>query len=165
MGCRADRVSHQLRGLLLAAATWRTSSASSPLARPSSWDVRKEGCRAKDGIVVNVNGNPHVDPESRDLFGLGTDSIRGLARHEQRMDSLRCAASRADPASAINVSLVGTAGSVTRRHRFTPDIAAICREHELWFHVDGATVRCGADAGSPASLRLERCRFGRGGST
>ena len=129
-------------------------------AAKAPWDVRKEGL-SREGrpLLVYASTETHTwIQKAADLFGLGTDSIRWIATDdEQRMDS---SALRRQVEQDLRLGhqpffVVGTAGSVsTGVIDSLPDIAAICREHELWFHVDGAYGALAAQApGSPASLR------------
>jgi aromatic-L-amino-acid/L-tryptophan decarboxylase len=96
--------------------------------------------------------------KAADLFGLGTDAIRWIATDDrQRMDpsALRrqVEQDRADGGRPFLV--VATAGSVgTGAVDPLPEIAAICRAHGLWFHVDGAYGALAANSsGAPLSLR------------
>ncbi len=126
----------------------------------ASWDVRKEGLsREGHRLLVYASTEAHTwIQKAADLFGLGTDAIRWIATDdEQRMDS---SALRRQIEQDLRLGhqpflVVGTAGSVsTGVVDSLPEIAAICREHELWFHVDGAYGALAAQApGSPASLR------------
>jgi glutamate/tyrosine decarboxylase-like PLP-dependent enzyme len=80
--------------------------------------------------------------KAADLSGVGTSSIRWIPTDgAQRMDvdALRRQI-RADAAEGeVPCLVVGTAGSVsTGAVDPLPDIAALCREHDVWFHVDGA---------------------------
>ena len=129
-------------------------------AAKAPWDVRKEGL-SREGrqLLVYASMETHTwIQKAADLFGLGTDSIRWIATDvEQRMDS---SALRRQIEEDLRLGhqpflVVGTAGSVsTGAIDSLPDIAAICREHKLWFHVDGAYGALAAQApGSPASLR------------
>jgi aromatic-L-amino-acid decarboxylase len=96
--------------------------------------------------------------KAADLFGLGTDSIRWIAADdEQRMDPV---ALRRQIEQDLRLGhqpflVVGTAGSVsTGAVDPLPEIAAVCRDHDLWFHVDGAYGGFAAQApGSSESLR------------
>jgi glutamate/tyrosine decarboxylase-like PLP-dependent enzyme len=80
--------------------------------------------------------------KAADLFGLGTDAIRWIASDaDQRMDI--AALERqivADRTSGdLPLLVVGTAGSVsTGAVDPLAAIAACCRRHDVWFHVDGA---------------------------
>ena len=80
--------------------------------------------------------------KATDLFGLGTDAIRWIAADaEGRMDPAalrdRLATDRASGEHPLMV--VGTAGTVgTGAVDPIRELAAICREHRIWFHVDGA---------------------------
>ncbi len=79
--------------------------------------------------------------KAADLFGLGTDAIRWIptdARMRLDTAALRDAI-RADMAAGDHPFLVvGTAGSTsTGAIDPLPELGAICREHGLWFHVDG----------------------------
>ncbi len=129
-------------------------------AAKASWDVRKEGL-SREGrrLLVYASMETHTwIQKAADLFGLGTDAIRWIATDDQqRMDS---SALRRQIELDLRLGhqpflAVGTAGSVsTGAVDSLPDIAAICREHKLWFHVDGAYGALAAQApGSPASLR------------
>jgi len=129
-------------------------------AAKAPWDVRKEGL-AREGrpLLVYASMETHTwIQKAADLFGLGTDAIRWIATDdEQRMDSsaLRNQIEQDRRLGHQPFLVVGTAGSVsTGIIDSLPDIAAICREHDLWFHVDGAYGALAAQApGSPASLR------------
>jgi glutamate/tyrosine decarboxylase-like PLP-dependent enzyme len=80
--------------------------------------------------------------KAADLFGLGSDGIRWIPTDDQlRMDvtalQRQILADRA--AGDQPFLIVGTAGSVsTGAVDPLTDIGAICRAHDLWFHVDGA---------------------------
>ncbi|MGB6431692.1 MAG: pyridoxal-dependent decarboxylase, partial [Candidatus Acidiferrales bacterium] len=80
--------------------------------------------------------------KAADISGLGTDAIRWIATDGQlRMD---VAALREQILSDMKSGdrpflVVGTAGSVsTGAIDPLPELAAMCREFDLWFHVDGA---------------------------
>ena len=80
--------------------------------------------------------------KAADLFGFGTDAIRWIPVDEhQRLKTgdlrrqIESDLMRGDRPFLV----VGTAGSVsTGAIDPLPEMAAICREHDLWFHVDGA---------------------------
>jgi glutamate/tyrosine decarboxylase-like PLP-dependent enzyme len=96
--------------------------------------------------------------KAADIAGLGTDAIRRVATDShQRMDLSdleRCIT--ADRAAGLNpFLLVGTAGTTsTGAVDPLPKMAAIAREEELWFHVDGAYgAPAVAAEGAPEDLK------------
>jgi len=124
------------------------------------WDVRKSGlARAERTLAVYASTETHTwIQKAADLFGFGTDAIRWIATDdEQRMDpsALRRRIEEDLRLGYQPLLVVGTAGSVsTGVIDPLAEIAAICREHDVWFHVDGAYGALAAQApGSPASLR------------
>ena len=129
-------------------------------AAQASWDVRKEGI-AREGrrLLVYASAETHTwIHKAADVTGLGTDAIRWIPTDaEQRMDTrmLRRAIDEDLALGHQPFFVVGTAGSVgTGAVDPLEDLAAICREYGLWFHVDGAYGALAARApGSPASLR------------
>ena len=91
LDCGADRVSRpRPAGCWSAAATWRTSSASSPRAPPRRRRTcEPEGCdRVPAQLRVYASTETHTwIQKAADLFGLGTDAIRWIATDDQqRMD-------------------------------------------------------------------------------
>jgi len=124
----------------------------------AGWDVRKNGV-ARGSLVVYVSVETHTwVQKAADMFGLGTDAIRWIPTCAgQRMD---VAALRRQVAADVREGhrpflAVGTAGTVsTGAVDPLADIAAVCREHGMWFHVDGAYGAVAAHApGAPAALR------------
>lgn len=106
------------------------------------WDVRATGMNGPR-LCVYVSAETHTwIQKAADLFGIGTDSIRWLATDDElRMDTaaLRAAIAEDRKQSHVPFLVVGTAGSTaTGAVDPLPEIAAICRENDLWFHVDGA---------------------------
>ena len=111
----------------------------------ANWDVRTRGMANPAGkqLTVYVSKDTHTWVEkAADLFGLGTDAIRWIPKDDfQRLDTtlLRQQIS-ADLDNGFQPFLiVGTAGT-TATGAIDPlvEIAEICREYDLWFHVDGA---------------------------
>jgi aromatic-L-amino-acid/L-tryptophan decarboxylase len=80
--------------------------------------------------------------KAADISGLGTDSIRWIATNERlEMDSSALRQQIAEDVAAGDQPflVVGTAGTVsTGAIDPLPELADICREFNLWFHVDGA---------------------------
>ncbi|HEV2074011.1 MAG TPA: aspartate aminotransferase family protein, partial [Thermomicrobiales bacterium] len=111
----------------------------------AGWDVRSGGMAANPGGALRVYASVETHTwlqKGADLFGLGTDALRWIPTDaRQRMDvaALRAAIVSDEAAGECPFLVVGTAGSVsTGAVDPLPELAAICREHGLWFHVDGA---------------------------
>ena len=80
--------------------------------------------------------------KAADMFGLGTDAIRWIPTdRRQRLDvaALRSAIVHDLDNGDTPLAVVGTAGSVSTGAVDPLDqIADVCLEHGVWFHVDGA---------------------------
>ena len=115
------------------------------------WDVRERGVAGGDReLRVYASAETHTwIHKAADLSGLGTEAIRWIeVDSEQRMnvDALRAGIERDRRAGDCPVIVVGTAGTVSTG-AIDPlrAIAEVCREHDAWFHVDGAY-------GAPAAI-------------
>ena len=111
----------------------------------AGWDIRKHGVSENSGRKLRVycSGETHTwIQKATDLGGLGTDSIRWIATDSKsRMDvsALRRQIEGDTVAGDVPFLVVGTAGSVsTGAVDPLPEISALCKECDLWFHVDGA---------------------------
>jgi glutamate/tyrosine decarboxylase-like PLP-dependent enzyme len=127
-------------------------------AAAAGWNVRAEGL-GRHSLVLYGSAETHTwIQKAADLFGFGTDAIRWIpADAQQRMDvaALRSAIEADRRAGLQPFLVVGTAGSVsTGAIDPLDEIAAVCREQSLWFHVDGCYGAVAAGVpGVPESLR------------
>jgi glutamate/tyrosine decarboxylase-like PLP-dependent enzyme len=120
------------------------------------WDVRVEGLSDRPRLTVYATRETHTWlQKAADLFGFGTDAIRWIPMDDDhRMDPDALARKvRLDRAEGYQPFLaVATAGSVSLG--VVDPLAAVadvCRDEDLWFHVDGAYGAAGAilpDAGA-----------------
>jgi aromatic-L-amino-acid/L-tryptophan decarboxylase len=110
----------------------------------AGWDIRSRGLAGGDRpLRVYASSETHTwIQKAADLSGLGTDAVRWIEtddRLRMRVDSLRHAIDEDRRRGVLPLLVVGTAGSVsTGTVDPLPEIAAVCREHGVWFHVDGA---------------------------
>jgi len=123
------------------------------------WDARKQGVAAGPPLVVYASRETHTWIEkAADITGLGTDSIRWIGVDgRQRMDlaALELQYARDIEKGYLPFFVVGSAGTVsTGAVDPLHQLAAFCRERNLWFHVDGAygAFAAGTQA-APADLR------------
>jgi glutamate/tyrosine decarboxylase-like PLP-dependent enzyme len=107
-------------------------------AAQAGWDIRKEGVAGGPRLCVYASTETHTwIQKAADLAGLGTDAIHWIGgRHWSELE----ARYRQDRDNGYRPFLVvGSAGTVsTGTVDPLPQLADFCREHELWFHVDGA---------------------------
>jgi aromatic-L-amino-acid decarboxylase len=115
------------------------------LARTSKagWDVRAEGLRGGPQLTVYVSTEVHdtIDRASQ-MLGIGDAGVRRVAVDgSQRIDvaALRRTIAEDIDAGLRPICVVGSAGT-TGTGAIDPlaEIADVCAEHNLWFHVDGA---------------------------
>ncbi|HTO89599.1 MAG TPA: aminotransferase class V-fold PLP-dependent enzyme [Candidatus Sulfotelmatobacter sp.] len=127
----------------------------------ADWSVREKGIAGGEGrkLRAYVSAETHTwIQKAADLSGIGTDAIRWIpCDAEQRMDmaSLRSQIDEDRARGDRPFLVVGTAGSVsTGAVDPLPEIASLCREQKLWFHVDGAYGGFAARVpGVPSALR------------
>ena len=109
----------------------------------SGWDSRELGVAAGPPLAIYASSEAHVVNErAADMMGLGRRSVRKIpvdAEYRMRVDALREAIERDLAEGARPVIVVATAGTVaTGAIDPLEEIAEVCREHGLWFHVDAA---------------------------
>ena len=110
----------------------------------TTWDVRENGI-GRGGRALRVYGSAETHTwiqKAADLSGIGTASIRWIPTDANlRMDvsALQRQLDADIAAGDVPFMVVGTAGSVsTGAVDPLREIAALCRERDVWFHVDGA---------------------------
>jgi aromatic-L-amino-acid decarboxylase len=108
----------------------------------AGWDVRKEGVNgARLRVYCSKETHTWIQ-KAADISGMGTDAIRWIAVDDQcRIDvqALREQLTIDIAAGDRPILVAGTAGTVsTGAIDPLPELAALCREFNLWFHVDGA---------------------------
>jgi glutamate/tyrosine decarboxylase-like PLP-dependent enzyme len=111
----------------------------------ADWDLRVSGVGADKSRRLRVYASAETHTwiqKATDLAGLGTDAVRWIETDgAQRMsvDALGAAIDRDVDAGELPMMVVGTAGSVSTGavDRLT-DIARVCRDRQIWFHIDGA---------------------------
>ncbi|HXF35899.1 MAG TPA: pyridoxal-dependent decarboxylase [Actinomycetota bacterium] len=111
--------------------------------RAAGWDVRRQGVRGGPPLVLYLSTETHVVSErAADMLGLGTAHVRAVPVDEgfrMRVDLLGERV-RADREAGLRpFAVVGTAGTVaTGAVDPLPELADLCRDEGLWFHVDAA---------------------------
>jgi glutamate/tyrosine decarboxylase-like PLP-dependent enzyme len=126
----------------------------------AGWDVRRTGLTSgTKRLLVYASRETHTwIQKAADLSGLGTDAIRWIAVDDrQRMITRELRRQIEDDRARGDQPflVVGTAGSVgTGAVDPLQEIASICREFDLWYHVDGAYgALAAAIPGTPDDLR------------
>jgi glutamate/tyrosine decarboxylase-like PLP-dependent enzyme len=116
----------------------------------ATWNVRQSGAAGGKRLVLYASEDVHTWlHKGADLCGLGLDSVRAVAVDESRamrLDDLRRQIAADRKAGLEPAFVVGTAGSVgVGAIDPLPEIARLCADEGLWFHVDGAY-------GAPAAM-------------
>src|SRR5213082_2588533 len=110
------------------------------MAREARLPANQSG--AQPGVVY-ASSEVHMSiPKAMALLGLGRESLRLIGADEAyRLDpqALRTAIAADRSAGRTPLAVVATSGTVnTGAIDPLPEIAAVCREQQLWLHVDGA---------------------------
>ena len=108
----------------------------------AAWDVRTKGM---DGTRLRVYCSKETHTwiqKAADIAGMGTDAIRWISVDDEmrvNLTALKEQILKDREAGDRPALVVGNAGSVsTGAIDPLPEMAALCREFGLWFHVDGA---------------------------
>jgi aromatic-L-amino-acid/L-tryptophan decarboxylase len=126
----------------------------------ADWEIRQHGLAGADSRPLRIyasNATHTWMQKAADLFGHGTDAIRWIEtdRDERiRVDALRRQIALDREKGEQPFLVVGNAGTVgCGAVDPLAELASLCRENNLWFHVDGAYGACAANAaGAPADL-------------
>ncbi len=109
----------------------------------AGWNVREEGILAGPQLGLYLSTETHVvSDRAADMLGIGWANVRHLpvdADYRMRVDELREQVARDREAGVRPFAVVGTAGTTsTGAVDPLPEIADVCADEGLWFHVDAA---------------------------
>jgi len=111
----------------------------------AGFDVRAEGLQERNHPQLVMYGSTETHgwaERAADLLGLGTKAFRGVpvdSEYRIDLDELRRAIGEDRQAGHRPFCVIGTAGTInTGATDDLEGLAALCREEDLWFHVDGA---------------------------
>ena len=109
-----------------------------------TWDIRSKGFseeRKNPRIYASKETHTWLE-KAADLFGFGTDAICWIPTKPDQKIDVRILEQRIledQEAGYLPIMVVGAAGTVsTGAVDPLPQLAAVCRKYDLWFHVDGA---------------------------
>ena len=111
--------------------------------RRAGWDVRNEGILAGPQLGLYLSTETHVvSDRAADMLGIGWANVRHVSVDDgsrMRVDELRAQIARDRETGIRPFAVVGTAGTVsTGAIDALGDIADVCADEVLWFHVDAA---------------------------
>jgi aromatic-L-amino-acid/L-tryptophan decarboxylase len=111
--------------------------------RAAGVSIRQTGVAGAGPMAIYASPEVHdTTPRAADMMGLGTDAIRRIEvddGYRMSVPALREAIARDLAAGVKPVAVVGSAGTVsTGAIDPLDEIADVCTEHGIWFHVDGA---------------------------
>ncbi|MEA2580862.1 MAG: aromatic-L-amino-acid/L-tryptophan decarboxylase [Actinomycetota bacterium] len=109
----------------------------------AGWNVRAQGVAGGPRLTMYMSDETHIVSErAADMLGVGTEQLRKIpvdGRFRVRMDLLREAIAADRAAGMQPFAVVGSAGTVaTGAVDPMHELADLCAEEGLWFHVDGA---------------------------
>lgn len=109
-----------------------------------NWDFKREGLSAnhpRPTVYVSKETHTWIQKAS-ELFGMGADSVRWIetdAHQQIKVDALESQIIADYDAGLLPIMVVGGAGTVgVGAVDPLPEIGALCKKYDLWFHVDGA---------------------------
>jgi aromatic-L-amino-acid/L-tryptophan decarboxylase len=111
--------------------------------RRAGLGVRQQGMASAGPAALYASSEVHVVTDrAADMLGLGMDAVRRIPVDRSlrmRVPELRQAIARDRANGVLPLAVVGTAGTVaTGAVDPLPQIADVCRDEGLWFHVDAA---------------------------
>jgi aromatic-L-amino-acid decarboxylase len=111
--------------------------------RRAGWDVRRDGVAAGPPLGVYLTTETHiVSDRAADTLGIGAANVRHIPvddGYRMRVDELRAQIARDRDDGIRPLVAVGSAGTVmTGAIDPLHEIADVCAEQDLWFHVDAA---------------------------
>jgi glutamate/tyrosine decarboxylase-like PLP-dependent enzyme len=109
----------------------------------AGFEVRREGLAGSAPLTVYASIETHMwARKSMDVLGMGARQLREIPVGEDfRIDvaALRAQVAKDRAAGMRPIAVIGNAGTVNSGAvDDLPALAAVCREENLWFHVDGA---------------------------
>ena len=109
----------------------------------AGWDIRKDGVAAGPTLAMYVSTETHiVSIRGADMLGIGSGNVRQISvgpDYRIRVDELRARIAEDRAAGIQPFAVVANAGTVsTGVVDPLEEIADLCREEDLWFHVDAA---------------------------
>ncbi len=111
----------------------------------ATWDLRADGVGPAASRPLRIYASPETHTwvqKAADISGLGTGAIRWIPADDaqrMRVDLLREAIADDRAAGAVPMVVVGSGGTVsTGAVDPLRAMAEVCREMDVWFHVDGA---------------------------